>query len=77
MVGGKGRNLGHNNRIFALKFIPEDENVLMTSGWDKNCNIWDLREKKTVNSFICGKIAGDSLDYKNGTILTGLNNASD
>jgi COMPASS component SWD3 len=49
-----------------LKFLPENNNVLISGSWDTNVTVWDIREKKSVGSFIGGRIAGDSIDYKNG-----------
>ena len=62
---------GHSNRIFSLKFLPEDPNVILSCGWDANLLIWDIREKKSVGAFYGPSTSGDSLDYKNGVILTG------
>lgn len=45
----------------------------MSGGWDMNVYFWDQREKKAVKSFIGPKISGESIDYKNGKILTGAN----
>lgn len=25
---------GHNNRVFAVKFVPDDFNLLLSGGWD-------------------------------------------
>jgi COMPASS component SWD3 len=48
-VGGK--NLpGHSNRIFALKFHNTDPNVLVSGGWDRTIQIYDIREGRTVAS---------------------------
>lgn len=33
--------------------------------------LWDIREQKPVKSFVTSKIAGKSIDYKNGKILIG------
>jgi COMPASS component SWD3 len=29
---------GHNNRLFGLRFSPDDPNVLLSGGWDQNVN---------------------------------------
>jgi len=62
---------GHSNRIFSVKFLPDDPNTLISAGWDSNVHIWDIREKKSVGCFYGPSVSGDSLDYKNGTILSG------
>jgi WD40 repeat protein len=41
-------NNGHNNRIFSLKFLPDDHNVFVSGGWDGSVYIWDIREEKVV-----------------------------
>lgn len=35
--------IGHSNRVFAIKFIPDDLNLMMSGGWDANVLLWDLR----------------------------------
>lgn len=60
----KWHSQGHNNRIFCLKFSPDDPNILLSGGWDQNIYIWDLREGQPVST-ICGpRIAGDSIDIR-------------
>ena len=69
------KDVGHNNRVFCVKFIPEEPNLLITGGWDCNVIFWDIRENKSIRSFIGPKIAGDAIDYKNGQVITGANRA--
>lgn len=35
-VGIKWHTHGHNNRIFSLKFMPDDSNIIASGGWDQN-----------------------------------------
>lgn len=55
---------GHTNRVFAVKFIVEKPNIFISGGWDGMIFVWDIRDKKPVNSLSGPKISGDSLDYK-------------
>lgn len=38
LTGIKWQTHGHNNRIFSLKFKPDDANILVSGGWDQNVN---------------------------------------
>ncbi|MCO5600244.1 hypothetical protein L7F22_054354 [Adiantum nelumboides] len=64
---------GHTNRVFALKWSSLDTNVLMSGGWDKTIQLWDLRVGKSVRSIYGPYICGASLDFDMNTkrILTG------
>lgn len=62
---------GHSNRVFSCKFLAHDPNLILSSGWDCNVHLWDIREKKSVAAFYGPSMSGDSLDYKDGLILTG------
>lgn len=46
-------------------------NVFISGGWDSKIRIWDIREKNSVRSIYGPHISGDSIDYKNGQVLTG------
>ncbi len=46
--------------------MSDDPNLLLSSGWDSNVQIWDIRKKGSVGCFYGPSISGDSLDYKNG-----------
>ncbi len=46
------KDVGHSNRVFACKFVPEDQNLLITGGWDQNILIWDVREGKSVRTIV-------------------------
>lgn len=49
-------NVGHDNRIFAVKYI--DDNVIMSGGWDTVVHFWDLRQGKSVKHFYGAHISG-------------------
>ena len=62
---------GHSNRVFCVKFAKEDENLMISGGWDNNIFIWDLRQGTPVRSIYGPKICGDSLDIYDDYILSG------
>lgn len=64
---------GHNNRVFGVKFVDDDSNLVLSGGWDQNVHIWDMRVKASKATILGPKITGDSIDYQNGMILTGSN----
>lgn len=37
---------GHSNRVFSVKFDKDDENLLVSGGWDNTIQIWDLRGRR-------------------------------
>lgn len=65
------KNPGHSNRIFTVKFHKENDNILISGGWDNTLKIYDIREKEIVGSIYGPHIGGDSLDIKGNKILTG------
>lgn len=75
MQGGKGYSIdsaaGHSNRIFAAKYVPDDENLIISGGWDNTVQIWDIRTGYSVRSFYGPHICGDSLDIVGNEVLTG------
>lgn len=62
---------GHSNRVFSLKFDKNDENIVVSGGWDNTVQIWDLRVERSVRSFYGPHVCGDAVDIHDGTILTG------
>lgn len=62
---------GHSNRVFAAKFVSTDANLLVSGGWDSNIHIWDIRDRRSIATIYGPSLSGDSLDIKNGLILTG------
>ncbi|KAJ0405858.1 hypothetical protein P43SY_001590 [Pythium insidiosum] len=73
MRGGHGTlTAGHSNRVFSLKFVPGDDNMVISGGWDNTLQIWDLRAGHSVRGIYGPHIAGDAIDI-NGKheILTG------
>ena len=68
--GGAGSQ-GHSNRIFSVKYNPQDPNILISGGWDNTIQIWDRREGSSVAAIFGPHVCGDSLDIKNNNILAG------
>lgn len=71
LAAGFMQNPGHSNRIFSLKYHPDDVNVLISGAWDNTVYFWDVRDGKSYASIYGPAISGDALDIKGNTILTG------
>lgn len=68
---------GHSNRIFCIKFKNDDNNVMLSGGWDGAVFIWDVREKKYQAAFAGPNVSGDSIDTKDNVILIGSHRAKE
>jgi len=66
--------LGHCNRIFSVKFHPEDSNILISGGWDNLVYIWDLRQEGPVSHILGPNVSGESLDIYGDHIVAGSYN---
>lgn len=65
-------NNRHTNRIFSVKCLKEDSHLLFSGGWDSTVHIWDVRVKDNSVRKICGPfVSADSLDFKDGILLSG------
>mmetsp|Transcript_14159 Transcript_14159/g.23555 ORF Transcript_14159/g.23555 Transcript_14159/m.23555 type:complete len:359 (-) Transcript_14159:350-1426(-) len=62
---------GHSNRIFSVKIVPQDENLILSGGWDNTLQIWDVRKGGAVRSIFGPHLCGDALDLHANTIVTG------
>ena len=75
MRGGMGYSTattpGHSNRVFSCKFYPEDDNIIVSGGWDNTVQIWDIRAGHAVRSIYGPHICGDALDVVGNEIVTG------
>jgi WD40 repeat protein len=60
LEGGGTGEPGHSNRVFALKFDKDDDNMLLSGGWDNNVKIWDLRMGAAVRSIYGPYVCGDA-----------------
>jgi len=69
--GGWGRPTpGHSNRVFSVKYKPDDPNIILSAGWDNTIQIWDCRLNYAVRSIFGPHICGEGLDICGDTILT-------
>ena len=71
LAGGGSGEPGYSNRVFCVKFVQEDPNLIVFGGWDRNVKVWDVREQAAVRSIVGPNICGDSIDVHDGFILTG------
>lgn len=62
---------GHSNRIFAVKFHPDNGNLLLSGGWDNTLLLWDVRTPEPVDHFLGPNISGESIDMLGSQILAG------
>lgn len=60
----------HTNRIFSVKFSPNNRDLLLSGGWDKNILLYDIRTKSVTNFLFGPHINGDSMDIKGDLLLT-------
>ena len=71
LINGANGEPGHSLRVFCAKFSKENDNVIISGGWDKNIKMWDTRTG-AIERNICGPfICGDAIDIHDGYILTG------
>lgn len=69
--GAANVTAGHSNRVFSLKFNPNDDNMLVSGGWDNTVQIWDVRAGHAVRCIFGPFVAGDGVDVHDGVVLTG------
>ena len=62
---------GHSNRVFAVKFVPDEPQLLLSAGWDNTVQIWDLRTSQPCASIYGPHVCGDSIDVSGHEVLTG------
>ncbi|CAD8054846.1 unnamed protein product [Paramecium sonneborni] len=56
---------GHNNRVYCVKFHPQNPNMLISGGWDYRVLFWDISQKKPQANQIYGPlICGDGIDMR-------------
>eukprot|EP00756_Hemistasia_phaeocysticola_P066219 Hpha_TRINITY_DN9082_c0_g1::TRINITY_DN9082_c0_g1_i1::g.141710::m.141710 len=63
--------LPHSLRVYAVKCSRDDDNIIVSAGWEDNVRLWDLRAPKPcVKSFFGPHITGEGLDIHGPNILT-------
>jgi WD40 repeat protein len=61
---------GHQNRIFCVKAVPDDYNLVVSGSWDRSLRIYDLRISKPVAMIGGPLISGsDAIDISGDQIL--------
>ena len=66
---------GHMMRVFSVLYLPNDNHVFLSGGWDDTLQWWDSRvdSRHSVRRIFGPHICGDALDIlpSNNNILTG------
>ena len=62
---------GHSNRIFCVKYHPNEYNIVLSGGWDNNVIIWDTRSGRAERSLNGPHICGEAIDIQGNHIVTG------
>lgn len=71
LSGKTDEHHGHANRIFALKYSPDDPNILLSGGWDNLVLIWDTRKESPISHILGPNISGEAIDIFGDRILAG------
>mmetsp|Transcript_23940 Transcript_23940/g.55260 ORF Transcript_23940/g.55260 Transcript_23940/m.55260 type:complete len:370 (-) Transcript_23940:156-1265(-) len=71
--GDQKSTAGHSNRVFSLKYHPQNPSIVLSGGWDNTVQVWDTRRGHSVKSIWNCYICGDSVDFSSDgeRILTG------
>lgn len=62
---------GHSNRIFSLKYFPDDPNLHVSCGWDNTMIIYDVRYQYPVASMLGPHVCGESIDVNGNYLIAG------
>lgn len=63
--------IGHSNRIFCVKYHPNDATRVVSGGWDNSVILWDTRTGASSASIFGPHICGDAIDLHDNMVLTG------
>lgn len=61
---------GHSQKVFSIKFHPDDINVFLSASWDHSLKVWDKRSNHAVRTIHGPFVCGDGLDIAHNQILT-------
>lgn len=61
---------GHQNRIFCVKSVPDDYNLVVSGSWDRSLRIYDIRVGKPIAMIGGTMVSGnDAIDIHGDSIL--------
>ncbi len=71
-----GQDLGHSSKVTAIRFHPTDANIMVTCGWERLINVWDLRTDAPVKSCSGPMVCSEALDvgHHGLELITGSTN---
>lgn len=62
---------GHTNHVYSVCWNQDDPTMLVSGGWDRTIQVWDLRVARSVRSIFGPYICGDSIDIQGNKVVTG------
>lgn len=63
--------VGHSNRVFSVKFDPQNPTTLASGGWSNTVILHDTRTGNVERSFFGPHICGDAIDIRENLLLAG------
>ena len=75
-AGGGGSAVGagmHTSRLFCVRFVPGQAQLIASAGWDATVRLWDLRSARVAQAIsgLGGPVCGDALDCDGHQLLVG------
>lgn len=71
MIPVDSKEPGHAQRIFGLKYKPDDPNCVVSGGWDKTLQIHDIRKGGPVGYIFGPDLCSNAIDIYGNLIVTG------